>query len=29
VGGCAGTRFGCCGDGQTPKMNYLGTNCPN
>jgi len=27
VGGCAGTRYGCCHNGQTPKMNFLGSNC--
>jgi hypothetical protein len=27
VGGCAGTRYGCCPNGQTPKMNFLGSNC--
>lgn len=29
IGGCAGTRYGCCPDGHTPKMNYIGTNCYN
>ena len=27
IGGCAGTRYGCCPNGSTPKANYLGTNC--
>ena len=27
VGGCAGTQYGCCLDGVTPKMNIYGTNC--
>lgn len=27
VGGCAGTRWGCCSDGRTPKADPLGTNC--
>lgn len=27
VGGCAGTRYGCCPDGTTAKSNYFGTNC--
>jgi len=26
VGGCAGTRYGCCPDGRTTKMNYNGSN---
>jgi hypothetical protein len=28
IGGCAGTRFGCCDDGVTAKRNYHGSNCP-
>ena len=27
IGGCAGTRYGCCPNGTTPKANYLGSNC--
>jgi hypothetical protein len=27
VGGCAGTRYGCCPNNQTPKINPQGTNC--
>jgi len=27
IGGCAGTRYGCCPDGRTPKMNTIGSNC--
>ena len=29
IGGCAGTRFGCCDDGVTAKRNYHGSNCPS
>ena len=29
IGGCAGTRFGCCDDGVTAKRNLHGTNCPS
>ena len=25
--GCAGTEYGCCPDGITSRMDYLGTNC--
>ena len=28
IGGCAGTRYGCCPDGRTPRINPMGTNCP-
>ena len=28
IGGCAGTRYGCCPNNQTPKINPQGTNCP-
>jgi hypothetical protein len=27
VGGCAGTRYGCCPNNQTPKINPQGSNC--
>ena len=27
IGGCAGTRYGCCPNGSTPKMNVIGSNC--
>lgn len=27
IGGCAGTRYGCCPDGRTPRYNFAGTNC--
>ena len=29
VGGCAGTRYGCCYDGTTAKVDYRGSNCPH
>jgi hypothetical protein len=29
VGGCAGTRYGCCYDGTTAKADYRGSNCPH
>lgn len=28
IGGCAGTRWGCCDDGVTAKSNWEGSNCP-
>ena len=27
IGGCSGTRFGCCANNQTPKINAQGSNC--
>lgn len=27
IGGCAGTRYGCCPNNQTPKINPQGSNC--
>ena len=27
IGGCAGTRYGCCPNSTVPKLNPLGTNC--
>ena len=29
IGGCAGTLFGCCEDGETAKRNLYGSNCAN
>ena len=29
VGGCAGTRYGCCYDETTAKVDYDGSNCPH
>ena len=29
VGGCAGTRYGCCYDGTTAKVDHRGSNCPH
>ena len=29
VGGCAGTRYGCCYDGTTAKVDDRGSNCPH
>ena len=28
IGGCAGTRYGCCPDGITSRADYQGSNCP-
>ena len=27
IGGCAGTRYGCCTNNTTPKINEQGSNC--
>jgi len=27
IGGCAGTRYGCCPNNYTPKINQQGSNC--
>lgn len=27
IGGCAGTRYGCCPNNQTPKIDVQGSNC--
>jgi hypothetical protein len=27
IGGCAGTRYGCCPNSLTPKINQQGSNC--
>lgn len=27
IGGCAGTRYGCCPNNNTPKINEQGSNC--
>jgi hypothetical protein len=27
IGGCAGTRYGCCPNGKTARINPAGTNC--
>lgn len=27
IGGCAGTRYGCCPNNQTPRINAQGSNC--
>lgn len=27
IGGCAGTRYGCCPNQETPKIDEKGTNC--
>lgn len=28
VGGCAGTRYGCCPYSSIAKLNAIGSNCP-
>ena len=27
IGGCAGTRYGCCPNSKIAKQNMMGTNC--
>lgn len=27
IGGCSGTRYGCCADGRTAKRDAVGSNC--
>jgi len=27
IGGCAGTKYGCCPNNSTPKINQQGSNC--
>jgi len=27
MGGCAGTKYGCCPNSQIPKLNVIGSNC--
>ncbi len=27
IGGCAGTRYGCCPNGRTPRVDMRGSNC--
>ena len=27
IGGCSGTRYGCCPNGVTARRNLAGTNC--
>ena len=27
IGGCAGSRYGCCPNGITSRVNAIGTNC--
>ena len=29
IGGCGGTKYGCCNDMTTPRANWDGTNCPD
>ena len=29
LGGCSGTRYGCCPNSDVPKVNRHGSNCPN
>ena len=29
LGGCSGTRHGCCPNSDIPKVNRHGSNCPN
>jgi hypothetical protein len=29
IGGCSGTRYGCCNDMYTARRNWSGTNCPD
>jgi hypothetical protein len=29
IGGCTGTKYGCCDDGKTVKKNFYGVNCPS
>jgi hypothetical protein len=28
IGGCAGTRYGCCPYSSIAKLNAIGSNCP-
>ena len=28
IGGCEGTRYGCCPYSEIPKLNEIGSNCP-
>jgi hypothetical protein len=28
IGGCDGTRYGCCPYSEIPKLNEIGSNCP-
>ena len=27
IGGCSGTKYGCCPYSQAPKLNIIGSNC--